>query len=225
MRWQIFGLKIQEGDTEGAFELIEALPEKVRNERRLLTIKIMLASRMMANLDEMERGEEIYDEAILIFESLYADEPSFLLMGLDYYFIQQDWEKLDQSLNRLDEKVGGGDSFLNLYRINAFIEQGRFKECEPVLELMVKNFPELEESYLCQVQYGLANTDYDYVAERLSFIAEKFELEIDLDVDESYQEFADSEIGQSWKKKHAVWLRKLNQQNSGTPTPHRQRKE
>jgi hypothetical protein len=107
MRWQIFGLKIQEGDTEGAFELIETLPEKVRNERRLLTMKIMLASRMMANLDEMERGEEIYDEAILIFESLYADEPSFLLMGLDYYFIQQDWEKLDQSLNRLDEKVGG----------------------------------------------------------------------------------------------------------------------
>ncbi len=94
-----------------------------------------------------------------------------------------------------------------------------------MLELMVKNFPELEESYWCQVQYGLANTDYDYVAERLSFIAEKFELEIDLDVDESYQEFADSEIGQSWKKKHAVWLRKLNQQNSGTPTPHRQRKE
>lgn len=213
------GPKLNAGDFEGAIREYESFPEEVANERRMLSIKIVLASRLMMDPEKMEEGNRIYDETIKTFESLYSDDPSFLLMGIDYYFIQEEWDKLALALDQLDEKVGG-DPFLNLFRFNALTEQGKVEESKVMLDQFAKDFPDSDETYWAQVQYGLIKSDFEYVAERLTFIAKEFELEIDLEADESYRPFAESQVGKAWQRGHLIWLNTLN---SGTPQHHQQR--
>lgn len=130
-----------------------------------------------------------YMEAIMGFAKSYDDDPSWLLMGIDYYFIIQDWEAALNHLDDLRERVGV-DPILFLYESNIYRSMGDFASALKALNIGIRSMPEFENfynaKYLIQGRLG----DYDGLSSTLDLMYEKFDVgvrEIDFSLFPDFQ--------------------------------------
>ena len=84
--------------------------------------------------------------------------PSSYLTSLDVLTIEQDWPALHQTLNTLDDFVGG-DPILNNFRANAFLSAGDFPNARASYQLVYDDFPDYNYGIIGLLTVGLESGD------------------------------------------------------------------
>ncbi len=110
---------------------IEALPEKIRNQK-LMQVMYM---QVCADVDA-----DAYSKAIEDYRVLFPNEPNMYLSMIDYYFSRRDYPQTLQCVNRLDSLIDK-DPLLDYQRSLVYKTMGDDKKMGECLERLQKNMP------------------------------------------------------------------------------------
>jgi len=189
----------QQGDFEGVIAQYAALPPELQDNKTILLMYLGAASKLMSAA-ESEAAIAAYQNGVERFERKHGDDPAFLLVGIDYHFLREDFESAAELVEKLDVAVGG-DPYLDFFRASILLNQEKFTEALPFVEKARDNNPELEDPYWGIVNVHLSLENYAEVAKGLDQLAEKFGYEFDLAADPLYADFLASPEGEAWLAK------------------------
>ncbi|HYG14315.1 MAG TPA: hypothetical protein VEC12_01080 [Bacteroidia bacterium] len=141
--------------------------QKEQNYNKILTLynklspedkklKLFLTIRMTA---AQNVGDEQYKAAMDDFYKAYPNEPGLSLLMIDRYFMEDNYAKTLEVINKTDSLVGG-DPYLELYRGNLYVSTEEYDKAEASLEKFVKNFPKEEAAYPTYVSLLIVNNKF-----------------------------------------------------------------
>jgi predicted Zn-dependent protease len=130
----------------------------------------------------------------------FPDDPSLLLLELHGALAKQDLKGTLEAVNALERRVKK-DSHLDIIRARSHLIAGDPTRARPFAARAVDAEPDFAGAWWLLVEVCLAQKDFKAVAETLSKIEEKLELEIgDLESSPPYAEFVKSKEYRHWSK-------------------------
>lgn len=173
---------------EQDYKKILALYDKLSPEDKKL--KLFLTMRMTA---AQNIGDDEYKAAMDAFYNAYPNEPGLSLLMIDRYFMEDNYAKTLEVINKTDNLVGG-DPFLELYRGNLYLMSEDYVKAEASMERFVKEFPKKAEAYPTYVSLLIVNNKFKQAVDNMR----KWKKETGQNPEEfinaaDYPEFAESE--------------------------------
>ncbi len=103
---------------------------------RFLNIAAIHAANMSGDMD-------LYKKALFNLDRYFSDDPSMTFLLLDYYFMEEKYEKVLTSIDKLQKIFGVEDAALIALKANALFTQGNYSEAEKLANYAI----ELEFTY------------------------------------------------------------------------------
>ena len=127
----------QKGNIEKARKLFFEIPEEQRSTRELVFLELELT----------DINDEVAYKKLMERMIEYADEgdPSFYLSTIDYHFLNEDFDKVIESIDSLYEYTG--DEFLEIYKGTSYIEMEKYEEAEKSFLLANEYYPDMPPTY------------------------------------------------------------------------------
>jgi hypothetical protein len=113
-----------------------------------------------------EIGDDLYRTAIDEFQAAFPDSAAAALVQIDVTFLRKDWAGLAKTLDALDKQVGG-DPFLDFYRGQSLIAQGKVEEAKKTMAGLIKKEPRIAAPYYTLIDVSLDQKDYATTARLL----------------------------------------------------------
>jgi tetratricopeptide (TPR) repeat protein len=177
------------GRAADALALYGSLPESVQRDRSVLTIRVQAAQQL---------GDEVYGDALDAFEAALPDDPAWLLVSLEAYFLRGEEQKLMDSFRRLQQRVGP-DGYLHYLRGGILVRVGDTAGARQAFEDGISAEPELAQPYLGLVHVALGEGDFEAVGrevERLEgALGRDFSTLADV---EGFREIVESDAYREW---------------------------
>ncbi len=176
------------GDAAGALELITKLPPALRNDKSIMLLEI--------GLDPGD-DEARYLAAIERFEKAFPGDPALDLVSIDGFFMRKQFERLHNSLDRLDKRVN--DPYLDVMRALAYFEAGDFDRALTRVDSAIAREPELQDAWDTKSSVCLAKKDYACAVEALKMLNDKFSVRVSEDAAVQLDNGAELIVSEPWK--------------------------
>ena len=189
---QRMGLAVRKRDPDQAMSIYNELPESLKNRKEVLIIRLQAA----IGLNERELVE-----ATEAFQRAFPKDPALDLVLIDYQFVEQQWEELRKTIDRLDEQVGG-DPYLDVIRANVLAARGDRNSAKTALLRVIDEDPSLEDAWVALVDVALGLEDFELTARTLSRLERDFGYQWpDLSEVSEFSAFCDSSAYQAWMRR------------------------
>lgn len=133
---QDIGQLIEQGDWEKALQLYDELPEESRERKEYLLLKLQIA----LGLYNSTGDSTVHVETLNRFQQLFPSDTSMLLLGIDYYLQQGDYEASVACVKQINERVGG-DPFLWKTEIGIWASASDYVKVNQSLEQAIELYP------------------------------------------------------------------------------------
>ena len=143
----------RQGRHQQALDAFRALPAELQKDKLFQLVAIQAAQ----GLDE-----HTYFEELERFRFNHPDDAAIDLLAIDFYLIKKEYDKSIESINRVDQHIGG-DPYLNVLRAGTLTEAGRFQEALASAEKAVEDDPKLEAAYWAAITTSLKAKNYPAV--------------------------------------------------------------
>ena len=144
-------------------------------------------------------GDDAYIEAMERFIRQYPNDPAQDIIAMDYHLLKKDFERAHASIDHLDSLVK--DPYLNTLRANIYLMSEEFEKAEAAASEAVKKGEHGPETYWALLSCLVNQKKYDEALAIVKVIDEKFEEQIDPDVDDAaFQEFIETKAYRAWLK-------------------------
>lgn len=180
----------QTGDFAKAVELYKQLPEKLKQDK--VSLGIRLSAAQQVSIEE-------YKDAIDDYYKYYPNEPGLNLLLIDRYIIDDDYEKALEAVDKTDSIVGG-DVYLELYRANINTYLGNYLLSKNSFEKFLAKFPGYIDAYPVYVSILLVYDEYAKAIEVVKNCKENYNFDPLKELSqEDYPEFYASEEYKKYK--------------------------
>jgi tetratricopeptide (TPR) repeat protein len=142
----------RQGRFAEALAALQQLPPQLREQRVLLRLQIVLASK--------SNDEAAYRKALAGFAASYGGDPADAFTLIDHYYYQQDYEKLLQAIAIVEKRVGT-DGVVLLLRSNVELARRDFPRATTLAKSAIELEPGLWAAHLAllKAHAGLGNFD------------------------------------------------------------------
>jgi hypothetical protein len=140
-----------------AAQTYNALPDSLKQNKTLMLLWVTTA-------EHTNRND--YTTAMANYEAAFPGDPSLLLMKIDSQFLAKQYDEEMQTLDQLDQRVGG-DPYLDMLRGGARKAQGRTEESAKLFRSAAEREPDLKRAWEAAVTETLKTGDYGKVVELL----------------------------------------------------------
>ena len=171
----------KERDGDRAIKLLRTLPIELQNDRTVALMGLMAAAKASAMN---------YQEEIERFSERYPNDPCLDLNTLQYWAVKRDWKKGLESIERLDEFVGG-DVYLNAFRVPLLIMAGKTAEAKLAAEKLLTDEPDLAVSFTTMANYLISIKDFAGAVEQYKHGVTKIGIVINIDTVLSNPDFVE----------------------------------
>jgi hypothetical protein len=184
---------IRDGDLKKGVELFNALPASVQQQ------KSVLLSYLKASKGTDGRACR---EAIDKYAACYPGDTALMLILLDEYLLSGEFEKVHQTLDRVDNAVGG-DPYIQVLHCLIYCRQKRFGDGEASARKAIAADPTSQEAYTFLVDAALRAKDFSTTTDALMALERQFSVKMrDLRTSPDYAEYVKSAEYQRWLKSH-----------------------
>jgi tetratricopeptide (TPR) repeat protein len=143
-----------EGKYTEAKKLIDELPADIHNQKIVQIYNLQVSSQL---------GDDIYTKAISEYQQYYPNEPNMQLILIDIYTIRKEYDKLFESINKLDSLLGK-DPFLDYYRYLCSNLSKDETGARKYLERLNSNIPMFQDGALELMYMYARNKEFDKAA-------------------------------------------------------------
>jgi hypothetical protein len=143
-------------------------------------------------------SDEEYLKVMNRFQALFPEDPSLLLVSLDYHILKREPDKALAAIDQLDAIVK--DPYLDILRSVVELARGRPEAAEGLATRAIERGEKREDAYTVLLDSLVYQKKYPEAVEIASVLKERFDSEIDVfrQKEESYQAFMASEAYQKW---------------------------
>ncbi len=143
-------------------------------------------------------NEQEYMKAMEEFRKGFPNDPSLLLMEIDYYYLRKQYDATRKTIEKLDTAVGG-DPRLDSMLADLLAAAGEVPAAREVAENAVKKHPDHEDNHWLLVGVQLRQKDHAAVLAELKKMDQQFVVAwTDFTASESYADFVQSPEYQEW---------------------------
>ena len=179
----------QGGKSQEALQLFKQLPASVRKDKTVLILRLSYAS---------QTGDEEFKRAVQEIKVALPNDPCLDLILVDSYFLEKDFPKALECLDRLDKAVGP-DAHVNFLRANINYAAGDKKKAKEWGLKAIQTEPALAEPYWSLVTISLEDSEFKETGRLLSLLEKDAHMKIgDLKNVPAYAEFVKSPEYTAW---------------------------
>lgn len=181
-----------EGQPREVLTLYSTLPTAMQNDKNLLLSRYEVARRI---------GGSAYQRALSDVNARLASDPCLDLVLLAHRINERQFNEVNRSLRRINERVGG-DPYLKVIRGNvARLHSNDVLGAKLLYREVIKAEPGMPYAYNALNQIALQERDYKETARLLSILEGKLGISVgDLTDVEVYQDFVRSGEYREWKR-------------------------
>jgi tetratricopeptide (TPR) repeat protein len=140
-----------------------------------------------------------YQNELREYGNLFSNDPSWYLVGIDYYWNSRDWDAAKELIFRLNERVGY-DPVLTWYMGLVEFEQGNYAVALTLAEEAIAELPAFESVYFLKMSAQGRLGDFSGMANTIRFLSNEFKTDLD-DIDLThFQDFEKSKEYANLKK-------------------------
>ncbi|MEM1262835.1 MAG: hypothetical protein AAGH76_10600 [Pseudomonadota bacterium] len=189
-KFRLIGELRREGDLQGAYDLIQSLPDSVRDNRLMVDTAVQLTS----HLDETE-----YRKQLTRLGTLYGDDESAGLTLINYYLTTGDYDKAESTINRLVRFLGEDAALANIQAVVA-MDAKKYELAEQYGLRAIELEPDFEDAYWTLVTIALEQRNFDGVTVGLQRLEKVFNYEFTPDGfdPEVFGQYTQSESMKKW---------------------------
>ena len=104
-----------------------------------MNMRLLAANGLAVELLEKDQdAEDVYTKAVDDYRGAHPKAANLELMLIDYYFFKEEFQKVLEVVDKLDQRVGG-DPYLNLYRANSHFMRDEPGKAKKYHDKMIKN--------------------------------------------------------------------------------------
>lgn len=103
--------------------IYRSLPEDVQKFKYVMMVRMLAASKSPQNMEYLTAMEE--------FRARFPNDPSMLLMSIDYYLLKNQFDQTIKTIDKLDKNVGG-DPHLDQLRLAVYRQAGNVSKAQEV---------------------------------------------------------------------------------------------
>ncbi len=180
-----------QGKIRETYDLIQTLPEQLRNQKEIMLASINAAS----SLDD-----NIYRSELSKLAKIYGNDSKLAFMLIDHYFYQEDWVKAIDAL-QLSKKEWADDGALNALIAQMQLNNEQIDEAIASSERAIKLEPENEAMYWSAL--GIYNTTkkFDSAVNVLTILKDQYNYEFNAEMfreESEYSDFIQSDAFKLW---------------------------
>ena len=181
------------GDYQQVINLYAKLPAKLQADKSLSIARIQAA---------MHIDEKLYLTALDDFAKQFPNDPSSDLMLIDATFLRKDFDKCLATVESLNKRVGG-DPYLDSFRANVALVQGKTDEARKYFEAMVAGAPGVVQPYFALVDISMTQKDFAETARLMTFLENEEGIRFPDDLSDTpvFAEFSKSPEYAAWQEK------------------------
>ena len=157
------------GQFAQAVKIFNELPDSMRTEKPVLIIYLTATAQL---------GEKQYLEAFDLYRSHYPNDASLDLLSLDAYLSRKQYDKVLESIDRLEEAVQG-DPFLDVMRAGVYHESGENDEAMKMVHRAIERQPDLQDAYWTAVEVTMDQKEFGETVKWLKRIENDLAIEIE----------------------------------------------
>jgi hypothetical protein len=169
------------------------LPPELQQDKNVLLMRYQAA----VGLGEVETVAALDD-----FRRHHPNDVGLDFMLIDYFVAKKEYPKAVESVDRLDQAVGG-DPFLDTLRAKIALQQGDSAAALQLAEKAVAAVPDLTGPRFALIEVLLAAKDYGRALIEMQDVERRLPVEFgDLNENPMYVEFVKSPQGEEWRRSH-----------------------
>ncbi len=148
------------GKYQEALDQYAKLPPKLQADKSLMIARIQAASHL---------NEDLYLAALDDFAKKFPNDPAGNLMLIDAYVLHKDYDKCLATVDSLDKRLAG-DPYLNAFRANVALLQGKTAEAKKLFEATVAGAPGVVHPYFALVEISIAEKQFAETARLMTIL-------------------------------------------------------
>lgn len=161
---QINELRSQ-GKFAEAHDILQSLPDSVRDSEIIVSMSIMLSSNI---------SDELYRADLNRLAKLYGDKPRFSFMLIDHYFYEEDFTNALKATGIMQKRYGTDAALLNLQGRLLHLD-GKGKKGNKALEAAIKAEPYTIDAYWSLMEFYAADKQFQLAVDTMSRMENQFD--------------------------------------------------
>lgn len=183
----------QRGQAAQALKLYNELPPSVQADKNMLVQRITITQAI---------GEKEYDAAFLAFRKHFPNDTALHLLGIDFWLHRKNYDETMKCVDAIDKNIGG-DPYLDAMRANILIQAKDLAKARGLAQKVLKELPELAESYWPMITIHLEEKDHAATLKMLQKMRADLSWDFgDLTLVPLYADFVKSKEYQEWLKQN-----------------------
>lgn len=180
------------GNYQQVLDLYAKLPAKIQADKSLAIARIQAS---------LHLDEKLYLAALDDFAKQFPNDPSSDLMLIDAAFLRKDFDKCLAAVESLDKRLGG-DPYLNSFRANMALVQGKTDEARKYFEAAAAGAPGVVQPYFALVEISMTQKDFAETARLMTKIEKELNFRFADDLSETpvFAEFCKSPEYAAWQE-------------------------
>lgn len=180
---------MQAGRWDDAQTKFDTFPDHIRKSKPMRLIELQIAS---------ELGDDRYVAVMDSYAKAFPNDPSLALVQIDRTILKKQYNTTLALLDELDKLVGG-DPYLDVLRVDAFISQARHADAIKIAERATTAEPDLEHMWWALLSAQAAAGKHAEAIATLTKLRDTFGVDFTgLAADERFTALAESEPVQKW---------------------------
>ena len=181
---------VQSGNTAGAAQIYDSLPESLKQDKSLKLIHIRIAEK---------QGEAQYAQALSDFRAAFPNDPASDLLAIDFYVLRKQYDKSLQAIDNLDKAVGG-DPYLDTMRAFIHVIEKQYGAARQAAEKAAQALPERKDTNEIALLTAMLDKNYTSVPKTLAALKKAGAPVTDLTSNPKYAGFLRSPQYKEWQK-------------------------
>jgi acyl carrier protein len=192
---QDISLAFKRGEHQHVLAMYESLSPELRAEKTIQIFRVMSAQKV---------DEAAYSAAMDDYRAAFPNDPSIYLMSLDSHLLARRFKEYHDTLDRLNEQVGG-DPYLEAMRANVLIMEGKFDQAKTIAQSMLAADPLSIDAHWLLVSLSLAQKSFEATRSLLTTLRDEIGVPLgDLTQVPEYAEFVASPEFAKWRASNQV---------------------
>ena len=167
------------------------LPASLQKDKSMLILRMQAAQGV--------KNDKVYQESLQAFRKMHPQDPCVDIISIDYFLLNQEFDKCMGSIDRLDKELGG-DPYLDVMRVGLHRTENKLDVAWKDVIRAIKREPTLFQAYEAQLDLSLALKKYDGTVSALKILREQFGIAFkDLSTVPEYAGFVASPEYKAWE--------------------------
>jgi len=154
----------------------------------------------ISNLQKGQPMGDDYHKAVQDFQQAFPNAENLALLLIDFYYFNEDFKQARAAVDQLDKQVGG-DPFLNLFRGNLALAQGKKQAAKGFYTQLIKDIPKNADPYTSLIDLALADKDFKEVTRLLIGAENNTDIRFPTDFKgaDAFKDYVASPENEKWK--------------------------